>query len=89
MRAPEKMRRLVLPSHRTQPLCRLPQRHSVAANLLLLLLGLRRRRRAFSGEQLRHGFGLVLTRRARNALGTATQCTRRNDSPSPLVSKDW
>jgi hypothetical protein len=24
---------------------------------------------------------LLLTRRARNALGTATQCTRRNDSP--------
>jgi hypothetical protein len=28
---------------------------------------------------LRH----LLTRRARNALGTATQCTRRNDSPPP------
>jgi hypothetical protein len=25
----------------------------------------------------------LLTRRARNALGTATQCTRRNDSPPP------
>jgi hypothetical protein len=24
----------------------------------------------------------VLARRARNALGTATQCTRRNDSPA-------
>jgi hypothetical protein len=25
----------------------------------------------------------LMTRRARNALGTATQCTRRNDSPPP------
>jgi hypothetical protein len=31
-----------------------------------------------AAERLRH---LLLTRRARNALGTATQCTRRNDSP--------